>query len=137
MLVSCRYCSAFHKRVEQCKNRPVNNSRKKEINDITRFRSSRLWQKKRQEIKVRDKFLCQYCKNKGIYQFNKLEVHHILPISRSWNKRLKNSNLITLCHLCHKKADNNDISINELKDILDHHSMKAPFKTEKPQNGLY
>ena len=137
MLVSCRYCNAFHKRGEQCKNRPINNSRKKEINAITRFRSSRLWQKKRQEIKIRDKYLCQYCKNKGIYQFNKLEVHHILPISRSWNKRLKNSNLITLCHLCHKKADNNDISINELKDILDHHSMKAPFKTEKPQNGLY
>ena len=63
----------------------------------------------------------------ALYQFNKLEVHHILPISKSWNKRLKNSNLITLCHLCHKKADNNDISIDELKSIMDHESYENTF----------
>jgi 5-methylcytosine-specific restriction enzyme A len=118
MLVSCGYCNAFHKRGETCSNKPINNSRKKETNEITRFRSSRLWQKKRHEIKVRDKFLCQNCLKNGIYQFNKLEVHHISPISKSWNKRLKNNNLITLCSTCHKMADNNDISISMLKSMI-------------------
>jgi 5-methylcytosine-specific restriction protein A len=137
MLVSCRYCSAFHKRGEQCKNRPKHTNYKKETNAITRFRSSRLWQKKRHEIKVRDKFLCQACKKNGLYQFNKLEVHHIIPISQSWNKRLKNNNLITLCHLCHKQADNNEISIDLLKEITDQNLMKTPFSPERPQNRLY
>lgn len=136
MLVSCRYCNAFHKRGEICNNRPKLNY-KKEINAITRFRSSRLWQKKRQEIKIRDKYLCQYCKKNGIYQFNKLEVHHISPISKSWNKRLKNNNLITLCSACHKKADNNEIPIEELKEITDQTFLKTPFSPERPQNGLY
>ena len=53
-----------------------------------------------------------------MYQFNKLEVHHISPISKSWNKRLKNNNLITLCSTCHKMADNNDISIAMLKAMI-------------------
>ena len=127
MLVSCRYCSAFHNRGEQCQNRPKHNSYKKEANAITRFRSSRLWQKKRHEIKTRDKFLCQYCKTRGIYQFNKLEVHHINPISKSWNKRLKNNNLITLCSTCHKKADNNEISIQKLKDIVESNFFENTF----------
>ena len=65
MLVSCRYCSAFHKRGEQCKTGLNIQGSKKENNAITRFRSSRLWQKKRQEIKIRDKYLCQYCKKNG------------------------------------------------------------------------
>lgn len=118
MLVSCRYCSAFHKRGEICNNKPKNKGGKKENNAITKFRSSRLWQKKRHEIKIRDKFLCQNCLKNGIYQFNKLEVHHISPISQSWNKRLKNNNLITLCSTCHKQADNNDISIEALKAMI-------------------
>lgn len=137
MLVSCRYCSAFHKRGEQCQNRPKHTSYKKETNAITRFRSSRLWQKKRQEIKIRDKYLCQYCKKKGIYQFNKLEVHHISPISKAWNKRLKNNNLITLCSTCHKKADNYEIPIEELKEITDQTFLKTPFSPKRPENGLY
>jgi 5-methylcytosine-specific restriction enzyme A len=114
MLVSCRYCSAFHKRGEICQARPKNNSRKKETNHITKFRSSRIWQKKRAEIKQRDKFLCQNCLKNGLYTFQKLEVHHIIPISKSWNKRLKNDNLITLCSKCHKMADNDSISKSEL-----------------------
>jgi 5-methylcytosine-specific restriction endonuclease McrA len=137
MLVSCRYCSAFHKRGETCINRPKHNSYKKETNAITRFRSSRLWQKKRQEIKQRDKFLCQHCKKNGLYQFNKLEVHHMIPISKAWNKRLKNNNLITLCSACHKKADNNEIPFQELKEIVDQTFMKTPFNPERPQNDLY
>lgn len=118
MLVSCSYCNMFHKRGETCTKKPVKNSRKKETNEITKFRSSRLWQKKRHEIKIRDKFLCQNCLKNGLYQFNKLEVHHISPISISWNKRLKNNNLITLCSTCHKMADNKDISMSMLKAMI-------------------
>jgi 5-methylcytosine-specific restriction enzyme A len=135
MLISCSYCNRFHNRGVTCPNRPKNNSRKKEPNIINKFRSSRIWQKKRHEIKVRDKFLCQNCKKNGIYQFNKLEVHHISPISKNWDKRLKNNNLITLCSTCHKMADNEEISKRFLLELIKEEKDAYTFK--RPQNGLY
>ena len=118
MLVSCSYCNGRHARGLDCKNKPVNNSRKKVGNDITRFRSSNAWQKKRLEIKSRDKFLCQACLIEKRYIFQKLEVHHITPISISWYKRLENDNLITLCSSCHSLAENGNITSRELLKIV-------------------
>lgn len=46
----------------------------------------------------RDNYTCQYCK--GRHKDSKLEVHHIIP--RSQNGSDEESNLITLCHTCHK-----------------------------------
>lgn len=129
MLVSCRYCNAFHKRGVICQNRPNKAGGKKEHNHINKFRSTRIWQKKRQEIKERDKYLCQNCLKNGIFQFNKLEVHHITPISKSWNKRLENGNLITLCSTCHKMADNEEISKKALLDMIEKDKNVYTFKT--------
>jgi 5-methylcytosine-specific restriction enzyme A len=117
MYMSCSYCNGRHKRGQTCANRPVNNSRKKETNYITRFRSLAVWQKKRHEIKTRDLFLCQYCKKNGRLTFHNLEVHHISPISKDWAKRLDNGNLITLCSTCHKMADNEEIRAAELLEM--------------------
>lgn len=109
MLVSCSYCNGVHTRGVTCPNRPKNNSRKKEETYISKFRSTRIWQKKRDEIKKLDKFLCRTCFEKGTYVWQKLEVHHIRRISKAWHKRLENSNLITLCGPCHKMADDGKI----------------------------
>lgn len=117
MLVSCSYCNGQHTRGHACQNRPKNNSRKKEETYISKFRSTRIWQKKRDEIKKLDKFLCQYCLLENRYVFQKLEVHHIWPISQKWNKRLDNNNLITLCSACHKMADNEEIKRAVLLEI--------------------
>lgn len=124
MLVSCSYCSGLHSRGFACQNRPKNNSRVKEANYITRFRSSRLWQNKRNEIKARDLFLCQVCFQKGTYVFNKLEVHHISPISKAWEKRLENGNLITLCATCHKMAELGEIRKKDLLEIVEKREQK-------------
>lgn len=70
------------------------------------------------EIKERDKFLCQYCLKNGKIVFQKLEVHHIDPISKAWHKRLDNGNLITLCSFCHKMAETGDIKKNDLLLIV-------------------
>lgn len=113
MLVSCRYCNRLHNRGENCNNKPKDR-RKKEETYISRFRSSRLWRNKRDEIKTRDKFLCQLCLKNGLYTFKNLEVHHITPISKEWNKRLENGNLITLCHTCHSMVEGE----NKYKNML-------------------
>ena len=117
MLVSCSYCNGLHARGFTCPSRPKNNRAKKEETNISRFRSLRVWQKKRSEIKTRDKFLCQACLLDGKYTFKKLEVHHIYSISEKWNKRLDNKNLITLCTACHKMAENGEIKRAVLLEI--------------------
>jgi 5-methylcytosine-specific restriction enzyme A len=117
MLVSCGYCNGFHNRGVICSNKPKTKRTEKEPNHIFRFRSSRAWQKKRDEIKTRDKFLCVYCKEKGRLVFSRLSVHHIRPISKAWALRLDEFNLITLCSTCHKMAEDGNIKAVELVQL--------------------
>lgn len=56
----------------------------------------------------RDNYTCQYCKGK--HKDSKLEVHHI--IFRSQCGSDEESNLITLCHTCHKALHNGKIRPN-------------------------
>ena len=48
-------------------------------------------------ILSRDKYICQYCKNKT--KDSRLEVHHVVPTSKGGSNRP--NNLITLCKTCH------------------------------------
>ena len=56
----------------------------------------------------RDNYTCQCCKGK--HKDSKLEVHHI--VFRSQGGSDEASNLITLCHTCHKALHNGKISLN-------------------------
>ncbi len=64
-----------------------------------------LWEDVRLEILKRDKFSCQVCGFQDGKYAEKLEVHHIKPVSQG-GKCLDEKNLITLCHECHKKTFN-------------------------------
>lgn len=54
----------------------------------------------------RDNYTCQYCK--GRHKDSKLEVHHI--VFRSQGGSDEESNLITLCHTCHKDLHSGKIN---------------------------
>lgn len=54
----------------------------------------------------RDNYKCQYCKGK--HKDSKLEVHHIIFRSRGGSD--DESNLITLCHTCHKNLHSGKIT---------------------------
>ena len=56
------------------------------------------WKKITQEIRKRDKFICQFC---GKYP--SVEIHHITPVRIKINN--SQENLITLCKSCHKKIE--------------------------------
>lgn len=56
----------------------------------------------------RDNYICQCCKGK--HKDSKLEVHHI--VFRSQGGSDEESNLITLCHTCHKNLHSGKISLN-------------------------
>lgn len=55
----------------------------------------------------RDNYTCQYCKGK--HKDSKLEVHHI--VFRSQGGSDEESNLITLCHTCHKDLHSGKINL--------------------------
>lgn len=55
----------------------------------------------------RDNYTCRYCKGK--HKDSKLEIHHI--IFRSQGGSDEESNLITLCHTCHRDLHNGKINL--------------------------
>lgn len=123
MLVSCKHCGGAHTRGAMCAKKIQPKRLSKEPSYITRFRSSSAWKKKREHIKERDKRLCRIClleRHNTVqkYNFLLLEVHHIEPLCISWNKRLDDNNLITLCSFHHKLAEKGGISKAELAEIV-------------------
>lgn len=87
------------------------------------FRKSKQWTNKSLEIRERDKYLCQICLRKLYntirqYNYDKLEVHHIVSLNEDYNLRLDNDNLITLCCYHHKLADRGLIPRDLLSKIV-------------------
>lgn len=114
MKKACRYCGKVHSQGHKCSQMPVKTKRTTEFDS---FRSSYAWQKKRDAIKKRDNFCCRICFlnifNQKINDFD-TDVHHIVPLSEDYSKRLDEDNLITLCRAHHEAAENGIISRAEL-----------------------
>lgn len=116
MLKSCKYCMRIHDSKHDCGKKP---KRKKQDSDKNKFRWSRKWREKRNQIVERDQYLCKICKAEGQYNYNDLEVHHIVPLEEDYDLRLDDDNLITLCVIHHKTADRNEISKESLYKLLE------------------
>lgn len=107
MLKSCAYCQRIHDTKEKCTRINVNY---KKTTSKDRFRSTSAWQKKRNEIKERDMFLCRICLYDKKINNKNLQVHHIVSLEEDYSKRLDNNNLITVCPTCHELAENGHYS---------------------------
>lgn len=120
MLKTCSKCGI----VPQDHKCPYRTYKKKDKDTkADKFRKTKAWTKKSLEIRQRDKYLCQVCINNlyhtiSQYNFDKLEVHHIVPINEDYNKRLDNDNLITLCNFHHKMAESSEITREELVRLI-------------------
>ena len=110
MLKSCSRCGKIHDFNKVCyKNRQVRG-----LSDADKFRKTYKWHKKSEDIRDRDKHLCRCCianifNTTDIFNFSKLEVHHIVPLEEDYSRRLDDDNLITLCCYHHKLAEDNVI----------------------------
>jgi 5-methylcytosine-specific restriction endonuclease McrA len=116
MMKSCSRCGRIH---------PVGyksyaNSRNYYQHDpeTRKFRNSQPWRKKAEEIKERDKHLCQICLKKNILNYKGLSVHHIIPVNESQALRLENSNLITVCDIHHRECESGKIPRTEQQAIV-------------------
>lgn len=120
MLRSCQYCGKIHNKNYDCGKKPFRIKKRSE-NDT--FRSSMIWRNKSEEIKERDKYLCQACFHKFVgtekqLNYHDLSVHHIVSLEDNFDKRLDNDNLITLCRYHHEQAEKGNITINMLRSIV-------------------
>lgn len=84
----------------------------------------------------RDNYTCQCCKGK--HKDSKLEVHHI--VFRSHGGSDEESNLITLCHTCHKNLHSGKINIKlsgkvkgNLKHATQMNSIRKQILTHYPE----
>ena len=120
MKVSCIYCGRIREKKLDCGKRPARVKRRyeKEV-----FRSSYAWQKKNEEIKRRDNYLCQFCLRNIIgtkkrINGEKLSVHHAIPLKEAYELRLDNENLITTCDVHHELAESWTIPLSEVQKII-------------------
>ena len=120
MLITCKHCGIV-RRGHIC---PHRKSRQKNgYRQSDKFRNTKAWQRKRDEIKIRDRHLCQICirdkyNTLSFLNYKTVQVHHIIPIEEDYNRRLDNDNLISLCSMHHKMAEDGQIPRQELYEIV-------------------
>lgn len=114
---ACSRCGKIHESGKRC----YANSKNYYQGDaeIRKFRNSTAWRKKAEEIKERDKFLCQVCLKRNIFNYKDLSVHHIQPLAENKALRLEDSNLITVCEVHHRECESGKIPRTEQQAIVD------------------
>ena len=126
MLKSCRYCGRIHDSKFDCGHKPKRGYRQ---DDIGRFRSSKAWQHKREDIKGRDNYLCQICIRQlydtdNQYTYDGLEVHHAVPLEEDFDRRLDDDNLLTCCGRHHEMAERGEIPREAILKIIEEQEME-------------
>lgn len=118
MLKTCSICGRIHDFDKVCYN-----SRYKKKTKQNKFRNTYIWQEKRNEIRERDMHICQVCLRDKYdtdfkYNYEGLEVHHIIPLEEDYSRRLDSYNLITLCNMHHRMAEEGIIEREYLEKIV-------------------
>lgn len=113
MYKSCQKCGRIHRAGEKCnwgKTQTLKTSDQK-------LRSTQRWQDKSREIRDASRWLCAICEEEGIFNYNKLEVHHITKLKDDEEGLLDNYNLIALCKYHHELADSGKIDAEHLREL--------------------
>lgn len=112
-LRACSKCGKIHARGYKC-----NVGRVYGKTSENKLRSSYAWTKKAKQIKADAMGLCEVCRAQGIYNYDNLEVHHIIKIKDDPNGLLDDDNLICLCVEHHKQADDGQIDAEYLRELV-------------------
>lgn len=111
---ACSRCGKIHPKGYVCK---VEKKHYKYSYKESRMRSKSAWTEKSKQIREDANYLCEACKDKGIYNYRNLEVHHILKLRDRPDLLLDNYNLICLCKDCHRLADAGIVSVDYLQEL--------------------
>ena len=144
--VSCQYCGRFHLRTE-AENCPAKIAHRAEVtrmqndrrrrkragNYADRFRDSVQWQEMSKRVRSRDNYLCLCCAanlmgtDKQIHSDleGDVQVHHVVPVSEDKDKRLDETNLITVCAVHHQLCEQGKITRQQQIDLIQESIRKA------------
>lgn len=107
MYKACSKCGKIHPYNKKCYVGESGIRRKN--TSANKFRLTRQWRYKSEDIKKDSKYLCSVCLDYNIYNYTQLEIHHIEPIEENYDRRLDNYNLICLCNSHHREAEEGKI----------------------------
>ena len=113
MWKSCSRCGRIHAAGYKCRLYKPLKSRTVD----QKLRSTSRWQRKSEEIREASNYLCELCKVEGKFEYNNLEVHHIIKLKDDTSKLLDNFNLICLCKKHHELADAGKIDASYLQEL--------------------
>ena len=113
MYKSCSKCGKIHNYNHRC-----NKGKIYKKNDIDKLRSTKRWTNKSIEIREASNYLCAVCLDNGIYNYDKVEVHHIEKLQDNIDNFLDNDNLICLCKKHHKEADQGKLKKDYLFSLV-------------------
>lgn len=117
---SCPYCGRVVPYDHKCDMAPARKWKQKD-NKITRFHHSRAWTDKSRDIRARDNGIDQAAihglDGEPYIYTHELSVHHIIPLSEDFDRRLDDYNLITLSKKTHELAEKGLIRREDLLAI--------------------
>ena len=113
MYKTCSQCGRIHPYGYKCKTikRDYRGGAERQA------RSTYAWTIKSKEIRDKAQHLCEVCRDKGVYTYNGLEVHHIEKIADNPDGLLDEKNLVCLCQRHHKDADDGKINKDYLRNL--------------------
>lgn len=113
MYKTCSRCGKIHDYNYKC-----NKGKVYKKNDIDKLRSTHDWTIKSIEIREASHYLCSVCLDKGILNYENVEVHHIEKLQDHPELLLENDFLICLCKQHHKEADEGKIDKDYLINLV-------------------
>lgn len=116
MYKSCSRCGKIHDTRFKCNAGKI---WKQYDLEERKLRATYDWQQKSLSIREQAQWLCEVCRDQGIYTYDNLEVHHIEKLRERPDLFLDDSNLICLCRMHHKLADQNELSKDYLKHLTE------------------
>ena len=111
-----RYCTICHCIHEGRCERPRSYAGARD-SQADRFRNTQVWRRKSAAILQRDFHCCRLCASAGLVCSQGLSVHHIVPLSADFDKRLDDDNLVTLCRYHHEQAERGAVKAGELRRL--------------------
>ena len=113
MMKSCSRCGKIHAYNFKCSaNRDYSGGNERKL------RSKYSWTLKSREIRERANHLCEVCKDRGVYTYDNIEVHHIEKVKDNEDGLLDDFNLICLCQAHHKEADAGKLDKDYLWELV-------------------
>lgn len=118
MYKSCSRCGKLHPHNQRC------NVGRYQGGEEREQRNTYAWHSKAREIKEKSSYLCEVCRDKGVYTYKSLEVHHIAKVKDEPSKLLDDFNLVCLCTACHKLAEKGEFKKEYLKELAEKREMQ-------------